>query len=73
MRSGLENLMHFSGMLPTAEGAEDDDSDEDEDGQEKREDEFRASTFERKVKAEAKSVRKVRPSFNSFFYPHDAF
>ncbi|KAJ7786617.1 hypothetical protein B0H16DRAFT_38388, partial [Mycena metata] len=59
MRSGLENLMHFSGMLPTAEGAEDDDSDEDEDGQEKREDEFRASTFERKVKAEAKSVRKI--------------
>ncbi|KAJ7783150.1 hypothetical protein B0H16DRAFT_1709960 [Mycena metata] len=61
MRSGLENLMHFSGMLPTAEDAEDDDSDEDEDGQgqEKREDEFRASTFERKVKAEAKSVRKI--------------
>ncbi|KAJ7040319.1 hypothetical protein C8F04DRAFT_1391804 [Mycena alexandri] len=61
MRSGLENLMHFSGMLPTAEGAEDDDSEEDEDGQgpEKREGEFRASTFERKVKAEAKSVRKI--------------
>ncbi|KAJ7170186.1 hypothetical protein C8R46DRAFT_226213 [Mycena filopes] len=64
MRSGLENLMHFSGMLPTAEGAEDDDDDsdeeeEDEQDQEKREDEFRASTFERKVKAEAKSVRKI--------------
>lgn len=58
MRAGLENLMQLSEMLPTAEDGEEDadDSDEDED----EEDQLRASTFERKVRAEAKSVRKVR-------------
>ncbi|KAJ6575418.1 hypothetical protein B0H19DRAFT_642053 [Mycena capillaripes] len=56
MRSGLENLMNFSGMLPTAEN----DSDEDDDEQQQDDRELlRASTVERKVRAEAKSVRKI--------------
>ncbi|KAF7347590.1 hypothetical protein MVEN_01515700 [Mycena venus] len=55
MRTGLENLMHFSGMLPTAEDGGEDDSDEDEN----QEEQLRASTVERKVRAEAKSVRKI--------------
>ncbi|KAJ7269423.1 hypothetical protein B0H12DRAFT_1229543 [Mycena haematopus] len=57
MRSGLENLMHLSDMLPTAEDGEDDSDDDDDD--ESHEDQLRASTFERKVRAEAKSVRKI--------------
>ncbi|KAJ6520124.1 hypothetical protein C8R45DRAFT_918934 [Mycena sanguinolenta] len=62
MRSGLENLMHLSDMLPTAEDGEDDSDDDYEEKHEEREvrgDQLRASTFERKVRAEAKSVRKI--------------
>lgn len=56
MRSGLENLMNLSGMLPTTEDTGEDYSDEDTD---ERAEDLRASTAERKVRAEAKSVRKI--------------
>jgi hypothetical protein len=70
MRTGLENLMHFSGMLPTAEDGGGDS--EDEDDREERVEQLRASTAERKVRAEAKSVRKVClflccPAFHASF------
>ncbi|KAJ6483911.1 hypothetical protein DFH09DRAFT_1378119 [Mycena vulgaris] len=55
MRSGLENLMNFSGMLPE-DAAGGDYSDDD---LEERPNNLRASTAERKVRAEAKSVRKI--------------
>ncbi|KAF7337504.1 hypothetical protein MSAN_02223400 [Mycena sanguinolenta] len=59
MRSGLESLMQLSDMLPTAEDGEDDSDDDYEEKREVSEDQLRASTFERKVRAEAKSVRKI--------------
>ncbi|KAF8215888.1 hypothetical protein K438DRAFT_1748751 [Mycena galopus ATCC 62051] len=60
MRSGLENLMQLSDMFPTAENGEDDYDSGDDDSQDAvRDEQFRASTFERKVRAEAKSVRKI--------------
>ncbi|KAK7063973.1 hypothetical protein R3P38DRAFT_3301604 [Favolaschia claudopus] len=48
MRRGLENLMQLSEMLPTEEDGKEDDSEEEDHSREGREDEFRASTFERK-------------------------
>ncbi|KAJ7109915.1 hypothetical protein C8R44DRAFT_267071 [Mycena epipterygia] len=62
MRSGLANLMNLSGMLPSAADTGEDYSDDDDDDaqdQDDRENELRASTFERKIRAEAKSVRKI--------------
>ncbi|KAJ6503233.1 hypothetical protein C8R47DRAFT_1038687 [Mycena vitilis] len=64
MRSGLENLMHFSDLLSPAENGRDDDDDDESDsdsegGPVQSEEQLRASTAERKVRAEAKSVRKI--------------
>ncbi|KAJ7459156.1 hypothetical protein B0H11DRAFT_2242726 [Mycena galericulata] len=60
VRSGLEQLMSLSGMAEDAGGEEGDGGySEDEAEPERDEEQLRASTAERKVRAEAKSVRKI--------------